>query len=219
MNICAFLDLLELLEVVLSSPSQGNACASLTREQPDVLSWSAFSFFLKQMNHACEVVVKSRRESWEEGIFPSPAVPPLTQIKSWIHQKCLSLPTLRKVLIMTSFKAFNLYFMLLLIAVFDSGDIYICTNDLSFSPWHVFEHIHTVKHPFVFFEVWCWHLETHQELLSSALFLRKALFLFQTSFCAETMKLLCLIMLLLLDDEAFLGKPDLPRSRSMSSFL
>lgn len=77
--------------------------------------------------------------------------------------------------------------------------------------------------PFVFFEVWCWHLETHQELdylalLSSALFLRKALFLFQTSFCAETINLLCLIMLLLFDDEAFLGKPDLPCHARWAAF-
>lgn len=69
----------------LSSSSQGNACASLTLAQPDVLSWNAFSFFMKQINHACEAVVKSRRESWEGGVFRSPAVPPRTrslQIKS-----------------------------------------------------------------------------------------------------------------------------------------
>lgn len=109
---------------------------------------------MKQINHAREVVVKSKCGSWEEGIFRSPAVPTRTHslksnqiIKDFIfclHRKSLSLPTLKKVFMMTSFKAFNLYFMLLLIAVFDSGDIYICTNDLSFSPWHVFEHIHTV---------------------------------------------------------------------------
>lgn len=52
--------------------------ASLTLEQPDVLSWNAFSFFMKQITHACKVVVKSKRESWEEGIFRSPALPTRT---------------------------------------------------------------------------------------------------------------------------------------------
>lgn len=49
MNICAFLDLLELLEVVLSRSSQGDACASLTREQPRCSVLKCF-LFLSEAN-------------------------------------------------------------------------------------------------------------------------------------------------------------------------
>lgn len=87
MNICAFWGLLEVLEVVLSSSSQGNACASLTLEQPDVLSWNAFSFFLKQINHVRDVVAEARSERWEEGIFRSPAVPTRTRSLTSYHKK------------------------------------------------------------------------------------------------------------------------------------
>lgn len=109
---------------------------------------------------------------------------------------------------------------------FDCGDIYIFTNDLIFFTMTcLWTHTHCVK---------SWVLPT---FCSTCPFLRPLRFsvdiwkhIRRTAFaCAvleegfntfllKNIRLLCLIMLLLWHDEAFLGEPDLPRHARWAAF-